>query len=325
MIEIHITSCIIENKLIKGDIEMKKLILPLLALVLILAACGNGSNDKASKKDEAKTTYKQDSGEKVKIPKHPKRIVVLGATYAGGLKQLDANVVGVANIVDDSKVLKNKFKDVDKVDPENVESVAKLKPDLIITYNTDKNLKKLNKVAPTIAFDYMKHDYKEQHKELGKIVGKEDKANEWIKEWDKKTQNDGQEIKDQIGTDTTVSIIKDFDKKIYALGKTYGHGSEILYDSFGLKMPSKVEKATKKNDLADISEEQIPEMSGDYVVTPVAKGADLSFEKKDIWKNTKAVKNGKTFKVDEGIYWLNDPYSLEYERKDLKEKLLQHK
>ncbi|SCS41313.1 ABC transporter substrate-binding protein [Staphylococcus caeli] len=304
---------------------MKKLILPLLALVLILAACGNGSNDKASKKDEVKTTYKQDSGEKVKIPKHPKRIVVLGATYAGGLKQLDANVVGVANIVDDSKVLKDKFKDVDKVDPENVESVAKLKPDLIITYNTDKNLKKLNKVAPTIAFDYMKHDYKEQHKELGKIVGKEDKANEWIKEWDKKTQNDGQEIKDQIGTDTTVSIIKDFDKKIYALGKTYGHGSEILYDSFGLKMPSKVEKATKKNDLADISEEQIPEMSGDYVVTPVAKGADLSFEKKDIWKNTKAVKNGKTFKVDEGIYWLNDPYSLEYERKDLKEKLLQHK
>ncbi len=325
MIENHVTSCIIENKMRKGEIEMKKLILPLLALMLILAACGNGSSDKASKKDTEKTTYKQDSGDKVKIPKHPKRIVVLGATYAGGLKQLDANVVGVANIVDDSKVLKDKFKDVDKVDPENVESVAKLKPDLIITYNTDKNLKKLNKVAPTIAFDYMKHDYKEQHKELGKIVGKEDKANDWIKEWDKKTQNDGQEIKDQIGADTTVSIIKDFDKKIYALGKTYGHGSEILYDSFGLKMPAKVEKATKKNDLADISEEQIPEMSGDYVVTPVAKGADLSFEKKDIWKNTEAVKNGKTFKVDEGIYWLNDPYSLEYERKDLKEKLLKNK
>ncbi|MDW4259807.1 ABC transporter substrate-binding protein [Staphylococcus saprophyticus] len=303
---------------------MKKLIFPLLALMLILAACGNNSSDDASKKDKEEKTYTQDSGKKVKIPKDPKRIVVLGATYAGGLKELDANIVGVANIVDDSKVLKNKFKDVDKVDAENVESVAKLKPDLIITYNTDKNLKKLNKVAPTIAFDYMKHDYKEQHKELGKIVGKEDKAEDWIKDWEEKTKDDGNEIKDAIGEDTTVSIIKDFDKKIYALGKTYGHGSEILYDSFGLKMPEKVEKATKKNDLADISEEQIPEMSGDYVVTPVAKGADLSFENKDIWKNTEAVKNGKTFKVDEGIYWLNDPYSLDYERKDLKEKLLNH-
>ncbi|MDW4492795.1 ABC transporter substrate-binding protein [Staphylococcus saprophyticus] len=303
---------------------MKKLIFPLLALMLILAACGNNSSDNASKKDKKEKTYTQDSGKKVKIPKDPKRIVVLGATYAGGLKELDANIVGVANIVDDSKVLKDKFKDVDKVDAENVESVAKLKPDLIITYNTDKNLKKLNKVAPTIAFDYMKHDYKEQHKELGKIVGKEDKAEDWIKDWEEKTKDDGNEIKDAIGEDTTVSIIKDFDKKIYALGKTYGHGSEILYDSFGLKMPEKVEKATKKNDLADISEEQIPEMSGDYVVTPVAKGADLSFENKDIWKNTEAVKNGKTFKVDEGIYWLNDPYSLDYERKDLKEKLLNH-
>lgn len=303
---------------------MKKLIFPLLALMLILAACGNNSSDDASKKDKKEKTYTQDSGKKVKIPKDPKRIVVLGATYAGGLKELDANIVGVANIVDDSKVLKDKFKDVDKVDAENVESVAKLKPDLIITYNTDKNLKKLNKVAPTIAFDYMKHDYKEQHKELGKIVGKEDKAEDWIKDWEEKTKDDGNEIKDAIGEDTTVSIIKDFDKKIYALGETYGHGSEILYDSFGLKMPEKVEKATKKNDLADISEEQIPEMSGDYVVTPVAKGADLSFENKDIWKNTEAVKNGKTFKVDEGIYWLNDPYSLDYERKDLKEKLLNH-
>lgn len=303
---------------------MKKLIFPLLALMLILAACGNNSSDDASKKDKKEKTYTQDSGKKVKIPKDPKRIVVLGATYAGGLKELDANIVGVANIVDDSKVLKDKFKDVDKVDAENVESVAKLKPDLIITYNTDKNLKKLNKVAPTIAFDYMKHDYKEQHKELGKIVGKEDKAEDWIKDWEEKTKDDGNEIKDAIGEDTTVSIIKDFDKKIYALGKTYGHGSEILYDSFGLKMPEKVEKATKKNDLADISEEQIPEMSGDYVVTSVAKGADLSFENKDIWKNTEAVKNGKTFKVDEGIYWLNDPYSLDYERKDLKEKLLNH-
>lgn len=203
-----------------------------------------------------------------------------------------------------------------------MESVAKLKPDLIITYNTDKNLKKLNKVAPTIAFDYLKHDYKEQHQELGKIIGKEKQANAWIDKWDKKTKNDGKTIKEAIGENTTVSIIKDFDKKVYALGKTYGHGSEVLYDAFGLKMPENVEKATKKNDLADISEEEIPDMAGDYVVTPVAKGTKLSFENKDLWKSTEAVKNGHTIKVDEGIYWLNDPYSLEYERKDLKDQLL---
>ena len=237
----------------------------MIVLVLVLAACGNGSDDNGDKND--KKTYKQDDGKKVKVPKHPKRVVVLGTTYAGGLKQLDTNIVGVANLVDDSKVLKKKFKDVKKVDPEKVESVAKLKPDLIVTYNTDKNLKKLNKIAPTVAYDYQKHDYKDQHKELGKLVGKEDKAQKWIDDWDKKTKNDSKEIKDKLGQDTTVSIIKDFDKKVYALGKTYGHGSEVVYDSFGMKMPDKVEKATKKNDLAEISNEEIPEMAGDYVIT----------------------------------------------------------
>ena len=299
---------------------MKKLLIPLIVLVLVLAACGNGSDDNGDKND--KKTYKQDDGKKVKVPKHPKRVVVLGTTYAGGLKQLDTNIVGVANLVDDSKVLKKKFKGVKKVDPEKVESVAKLKPDLIVTYNTDKNLKKLNKIAPTVAYDYQKHDYKDQHKELGKLVGKEDKAQKWIDDWDKKTKNDSKEIKDKLGQDTTVSIIKDFDKKVYALGKTYGHGSEVVYDSFGMKMPDKVEKATKKNDLAEISNEEIPEMAGDYVITPVAKGGKLSFEDKDYWKNTDAVKNGHTIKVDEGIYWLNDPYSMDYERKDLKEQWL---
>lgn len=299
---------------------MKKLLIPLIVLVLVLAACGNGSDDNGDKND--KKTYKQDDGKKVKVPKHPKRVVVLGTTYAGGLKQLDTNIVGVANLVDDSKVLKKKFKGVKKVDPEKVESVAKLKPDLIVTYNTDKNLKKLNKIAPTVAYDYQKHDYKDQHKELGKLVGKEDKAQKWIDDWDKKTRNDSKEIKDKLGQDTTVSIIKDFDKKVYALGKTYGHGSEVVYDSFGMKMPDKVEKATKKNDLAEISNEEIPEMAGDYVITPVAKGGKLSFEDKDYWKNTDAVKNEHTIKVDEGIYWLNDPYSMDYERKDLKEQWL---
>lgn len=301
---------------------MKKLIFPLIALMLILAACGNGDNGSKSADSKDKKTYTTDSGDKVKIPKKPKRIVVLGTTYAGGLKQLGANIKAVANNVDDSKVLKKKFKNVKKINPENVEAVAKEKPDLIITYNTDKNLNKLKKIAPTIPFNYQKHNYKQQHLELGKIVGKEDKAKKWIKDWENKTKNDGKEIKDKIGKNTSVSIIKDFDKKIYVLGKTYGHGSEVLYDSFGLKMPNKVESATKKNDLADISSEQIPEMTGDYVVTPVAKGAQLSFGNKDVWKNTKAVKKGHTFKVDEGIYWLNDPYSLEYERKDLKKKLL---
>ena len=52
----------------------------------MLTACSNGSSNKNDK--EATKNYKQDSGKTIKVPKKPKRIVVLGATYAGGLKPL---------------------------------------------------------------------------------------------------------------------------------------------------------------------------------------------------------------------------------------------
>ncbi len=48
---------------------MKKLLFPLLVLVLILAACGNKSD--SDKKEETKS-YKLDSGKSIDIPKNLK-------------------------------------------------------------------------------------------------------------------------------------------------------------------------------------------------------------------------------------------------------------
>lgn len=46
----------------RGYLEMKKLLLPLLALILVLAACGNQSNNESSKSKKETKTYVQDSG-----------------------------------------------------------------------------------------------------------------------------------------------------------------------------------------------------------------------------------------------------------------------
>ncbi|RIN29926.1 ABC transporter substrate-binding protein, partial [Staphylococcus succinus] len=122
---------------------MKKLLFPLIALVLILAACGNKS-DSDSSKEETKS-YKQDSGKSIDVPKNPKRIAVVAPTYAGGIKYLDGKIVAVNKQVDSSKLLKDKFKGVEKIGENDVEKVAKTKPDLIIVYSTDKNIKKYKK------------------------------------------------------------------------------------------------------------------------------------------------------------------------------------
>ena len=58
---------------------------------------------------------------------------------------------------------------------DDVEKVAKQKPDLIIVLDQNKNIKN-TKIAATVPFNYQKHKYLEQQEELGKLLGKEDEV-----------------------------------------------------------------------------------------------------------------------------------------------------
>ncbi|MCO4326032.1 ferrichrome ABC transporter substrate-binding protein [Staphylococcus agnetis] len=305
---------------------MQKWFIPLVAMILLLAACGQNKEEQSAQSDVKTLALKTAEGKQnVKIPQTPKRIVVLAPTYAGGLKYLDANIVGVSNQVDQSPILKKHFKDIDKVGNDDVEQVASLKPDLIVTYNTDKNTKKLEKIAPTLAINYGMYNYLEQQELLGQIMNKEKEVAEWKENWVKQTKQDGTEIKKAIGKDATVSIIEDFEKKIYAYGKNWGRGSEVIYQAFGLKMPTELEKATQKEGWKEISKEEIETYAGDYIVKAKApKAAQPEFTHTAMWSNLKAVKAKHVFDVDSSIYWYNDPYSLDVIRKDLKEKFLKN-
>ncbi|PTH63368.1 ferrichrome ABC transporter substrate-binding protein [Staphylococcus agnetis] len=305
---------------------MQKWFIPLVAMILLLAACGQNKEEKSAQSDVKTLALKTAEGKQnVKIPQTPKRIVVLAPTYAGGLKYLDANIVGLSNQVDQSPILKKHFKDIDKVGNDDVEKVASLKPDLIVTYNTDKNTKKLEKIAPTLAINYGMYNYLEQQELLGQIMNKEKEVAEWKENWVKQTKQDGTEIKKAIGKDATVSIIEDFEKKIYAYGKNWGRGSEVIYQAFGLKMPTELEKATQKEGWKEISKEEIETYAGDYIVKAKApKAAQPEFTHTAMWSNLKAVKAKHVFDVDSSIYWYNDPYSLDVIRKDLKEKFLKN-
>lgn len=298
---------------------MKKLLFPLLVLVLILAACGNKSD--SDKKEETKS-YKLDSGKSIDIPKKPQRIAVVAPTYAGGIKYLGGDIVAVNEQVDSSKLLKDKFKGVEKIGENDVEKVAKAKPDLIVVYSTDKNIKKYNKIAPTVVYDYGKHKYLDQQRELGKLLGKEDKVASWEKEWKAQTKKDGQEIKDKIGEDATVSIFDEFDKKLYSYGPNWGRGGEVLYQAFGLKMPDKLNDLVKKEGWAEVKQEKIADYAGDYIVSTSEGKSKPAYEKTDLWQNIPAVQKDQVIQVQAETYWYNDPYTLEYMRKDLKEKIL---
>lgn len=298
---------------------MKKLTVPFLIVLLLLTACSNNDhNEKA--KDEKE--YALDSGKKISIPKNPQRIVVAADTYAGGIKQLGGHVVGVTKDIKQSDILNEKFKKVKKINAENVEEIAELKPDLIIADTDDKNLKKFQKITKTIPMEYGKRNYLDTQLQLGKLLGKEEKAKQRVNNWKKQTAKDANEIKKHIGTNATVSIFDDFNKEYYAFGKDWGRGGEILYQAFNLKMPEPLEKVVKKDGYKALSLESMPKYAGDYIITMSEGKSSPEFEKTNVWKNIPAVKQDHVFHVKAENYWYNDPYSFEENRKILKSKLL---
>ncbi|HDA5333434.1 TPA: ABC transporter substrate-binding protein, partial [Staphylococcus aureus] len=127
---------------------MKRLIGILLCNLFILTAC-SASVDKTS--NSTKTTdYKIENGETLKVPEKPKRVAVLTGFYVGDFIKLGIKPIAVSDITKDSSILKPYLKGVDYIGENDVERVAKAKPDLIVVDAMDKNIKKYQKIAPTI-------------------------------------------------------------------------------------------------------------------------------------------------------------------------------
>jgi iron complex transport system substrate-binding protein len=94
---------------------MKILLVPvLLNLTLVIAACGNAEkkDDAASVSKNETITYKSENGN-IKVPAHPKRVVVL-AGFAGNVMALGLPVVGVDSWSTATPKF-DKLKDVTKV------------------------------------------------------------------------------------------------------------------------------------------------------------------------------------------------------------------
>lgn len=301
---------------------MKKLLLPvLLLLTLVIAACGNTQKKEETSSADTKKetiTYKSEKGD-VEVPADPKRVVVL-AGFAGNVMALDVPLVGVDSWSKSNP--KFDLKDVQEVSEENVEKVIELEPDLIIGYDTTKNIDKFKEIAPTVTYTYGKVDYLTQHIEIGKLLNKEQEARDWVKDFKTRAADAGTEIKAKIGDDATVSVIESFDKQLYVFGDNWGRGTEILYQEMKLKMPKKVTEMALKDGYYALSPEVLPEYAGDYLIFSKTAEADNSFTETDTYKNIPAVKNKQVYEVDSKEFYFNDPLTLERQLEFFKKSFL---
>lgn len=294
--------------------------------IFLLVACGSSSkseNSTSSDKVELSSKPKIDGfhyyGD---IPKNPKRIASLSSTYTGYLLQLGFDPVTVTSYDAKNPVLNEKVKNAKVLMPEDLESIAKQKPDLIVVDASDKNIDELKKIAPTIAIDYGKNDYLEILNRFGQIFGKEKEADQWIADWKSKTADIGKQLKEKLGQNVTFTVVGLYEKEIYLFGNNWGRGGEVIYKSLGFDAPQKVKDEVFPNGYLQVSQETVSEYIGDYVLVAAEddKTGSALYES-DVWKSIPAVQQNHILKVDANAFYFNDPLTLEYELKTIQDGL----
>ncbi|WP_025718365.1 ABC transporter substrate-binding protein [Paenibacillus sp. 1-18] len=182
-------------------------IVMLLVFALVLAGCGTGNNTSDSSQTATSDSTPAEATGPVKV-KHnrgeitldspAKRVVVLEWTFTEDMVALGVQPVGNADnagykqYVSSEAALDSSVTDVGTRDEPNLEAIAALKPDLIIS-NVDGNAAiydQLKAIAPTVEYSLNNgkgYDYDKMVEIFNNIavaLGKEDKAKQVLKELD---------------------------------------------------------------------------------------------------------------------------------------------
>lgn len=247
------------------------------------------------------------------VPLNPQRLVVLDildSVLALGIEPVGAmpSATPKGGIAKDSNTIITQFPDrsqnVSKVGifgQPNLESILKLKPDLILGMDWNEAIyPQLSKIAPTVLIQTTENNnWKDWFQEYGNALGKSQEAENILNDYQQRVKDLQQKIGEKR-SQTQVSIAMFLDGLRIYMKKSFCGG---IVDELGLKRPplQDLDEINK-----DISLELIPEMAGDviFLITdnPGNKLKELS--DRPLWSQLDAVKKGKVYQVKADI-WQN--------------------
>ncbi|GLV65400.1 iron siderophore-binding protein [Bacillus mycoides] len=286
----------------------------LLTFSLLLSACGKSNNKEESTKEDNKKemiTVEHAMG-KTEVPANPKRVVILTNEGTEALLELGVKPVGaVKSWTGDPWYphIKDEMKDVKVVGDEgqvNVETIASLKPDLIIgnKMRHEKVYEQLKAIAPTVFSETLRGEWKDNFKFYAKALNKEKEGQKVLADYEARMKDLKGKLGDKVNQEISMVRFMPGDVRIYH-GDTF---SGVILKELGFKRPGD----QNKNDFAErnVSKERISAMDGDVLFYFTfdkgneKKGSELEKEyiNDPLFKNLNAVKNGKAYKVDDVIW-----------------------
>jgi iron complex transport system substrate-binding protein len=292
-----------------------RLVVLLTVFTIISSACGTSEKavptaDTANNATAATRTIKHVMGE-TPVPTQPKRVVILTNEGTEALLALGIKPVGAVQSWTGNpwyEHIKADMQGVTVVGKEgepNLESIAALKPDLIIgnKMRHEKIYEQLKAIAPTVYSETLRGQWKENFKLYADTVNKKDEGDKVIADFDKRVETIRQKLGDKINTKVSMVRFMAGDTRIYYKDTFSG----IILDQIGLKRPD----SQNKNEFAatKVPRERTPEMDGDvifYFTYETGNGDASKLEEQwtndPLWKNLSAVKADKAFRVDDAIW-----------------------
>ncbi|WP_026342200.1 ABC transporter substrate-binding protein [Paenibacillus fonticola] len=248
----------------------------------------------------------------------PKRIVTLYQGATDVAVALGVKPVGMVESWVEQPVYNYLKQDLDGVPivgletQPNLEEISKLKPDLIIASKTRQEAvyDQLSQIAPTVTIEAL-YSFKDTVDMMGKAMNEEEKAQQLLKDWDRRVQD----FKEKISQKTDI----DWPKEVAVLNFRADH-SRIYVNGFAPAILSELgfvfsEYQQQERDKGEVvirlmNKEGIPSMNAGIFYIFKFDDADEEEVQKSyeewtshpLWKNLDAVKNDQVFMVNE-VYW----------------------
>ncbi|MEW2525776.1 iron-siderophore ABC transporter substrate-binding protein [Streptomyces sp. NPDC047071] len=280
---------------------------------LALAGCGSSDDDKDA--GSGRTHVVKTAMGEVKVPVAPERVVVLDTAELDSALTLGVKPVGATHTDASSgfpgylpKDQLAGIKDVGEMMNPNLEVIAGLKPDLILTSKIRHGAKydQLKQIAPTVMTETTGYPWKENFRTHADALGKKAAAKRTVAAYDahvkEVTAAIGGPARAKATEVNVVRFVQGADIRIYG---EQSYIATILKD-VGLGRAPVSQKA-KDGFSYDVSPEKIDLADTDVIFRSTygdpKKAKQTQTVNSGLWKNMKAVKSGNVHVVDDEL-WL---------------------
>lgn len=248
------------------------------------------------------------------VPLHPQRVIVMDQESLEILVALGVHPIATTSsnrVANKTTILNQRIKpiiDLGKEGQPSLESIVKLKPDLIIgMYIDPQNYKLFSQIAPTVSMNYRHAEWGKTFQEFGNLLNKRLKAEELLEAYQQRIKALKSTFEEKL-SETKISIMRFYTTLEFT--QFMNHQSfpgSVIEDLQFISIPA-VQRQLKGTDetYVSVSLERVDLLDADAIFVALDPGADKNFQiyaNSPLWQTLKAVKNQRVYIVDSG-YWI---------------------